>query len=350
MRHIASKTLHGPTPTCETAVVVSPKFAQVGRVRKALEIINGAQESFKLRLTFEDWVDEAIGSKRSLDVLKVAKSAKGVAAKKPVIIVTGRPLSEGYFANEDGNCFLISTAVEEATFPMRPLHLYIAYNISNCLPLFTMSVKQRLKLQNEIVHEDKPIGCFNDYCQTIGDVWTSMFKAHVCQTCKADFVAGGLKAIYMEATEKILQQIMKRAQAYDKAKRPDLFVCHSYKDGNFSEKLTLDITEAGYKCWFSEFEMKVGDSLNDKIAFAIKRSGLFAVVLSPDSVKSPWCQRELKKALNRELYQKNVFVLPILYKKCEIPDYLEEKIWADMTGGRYARGLAMVIDKLRDME
>ena len=96
--------------------------------------------------------------------------------------------------------------------------------------------------------------------------------------------------------------------------------------------------------------MRVGDSLNDKIASAIKRAGLFAVVLSPDSVNSPWCHRELKKALNRELYQENVFVLPILYKKCEIPDYLEEKVWADMTGKRYATGLAMIIERLKEME
>jgi len=83
---------------------------------------------------------------------------------------------------------LISTAVEEATFPTRPLHLYIAYNLAIACPSYD-SVKQRLKLQNEIVHEDKPIGCFNDYCQTIGDVWTSMFKGIGLLACYKRVVA-----------------------------------------------------------------------------------------------------------------------------------------------------------------
>jgi len=334
----------------ETTVIVSPSFAKVESVKKAVQIVNQAQGSFKLKLSLEDWVDESIGSKRSLDVLRVSRSAKGTTAKEPVIIVTGRPLKDGYFANEHRNCFLISTDVEETTYPTRPLHLYIAYNVSNCLPLFTLPVAQRLKLQDEVVHEDKPIGCFNDYCQTIRDIWTSMLNVHICPACEADFEAAGLAAVYMDSTSKILERIRKLVRAYDKAKRPDLFICHSFQDRRFSEKLAIDIREAGYKSWFAEFEMKIGDSLNDKIGSAIRRSGLFAVVLSPESVKSPWCQRELKKALDRELYQKNVFVLPILYKKCKIPDYLEEKLRVDMGGRRYGEGLAMIIERLRDME
>ena len=350
MRPSVAKKSHRPATAAETTIIVSPTFAKVKSVEKALQIVNQAQGAFKLKLSQEDWVEESAGSKRSLDVLKVARSARGKSAKQPVIIVTGRPLTDGYFANEDRNCFLISTAVEEATYPTRPLHLYIAYNISNCLPLFTLPVARRPKLQDEVVHEDKPIGCFNDYCQTIRDIWTSMFNAHICPACEADFMAAGLTPVYLDATAKLLERIRKLARAYDKAKRPDLFICHSFKDRQFSEKLAIDIREAGYKSWFAEFEMKIGDSLNDKIGAAIRRSGLFAVVLSPESVKSPWCRRELKKALDRELYGKNVFVLPILYKKCKIPDYLEEKLRVDMGGRRYGEGLAMIIDRLRDME
>jgi hypothetical protein len=96
------------------------------------------------------------------------------------MIITGRPLKEGYFANEHRNCFLISTAVEEANYPTRPLRLSIAYNLSNCLPLFALPVGQRLKLQDEVVHENETIGCFNDYCQTISEIWKSMFNAVQC--------------------------------------------------------------------------------------------------------------------------------------------------------------------------
>jgi hypothetical protein len=337
--------------TIETTVIVSPNFAKVASVSKAVQIVNQQQDSFSLRILMEDWVDESTCGKQSLDPRLVAKSPKGMSAKQPVIIITGRPLKEGYFCNEHRNCFLISTAVQEATYPTRPLHLYVAYNLINCLPLFPLAIPQRLKLQSEVVHENETIGCLNDYCQTIGDMWKSMLNAHMCPACKADLVAAGLRERYLESIEKVLERIKRLARAYDKTRRPDLFICHSFKDRPFAEQLAIDIKEAGFKSWFAEFEMQVGDSLIDKIHQAIKRSALFAVVLSPDSVNSSWCRHELKNAMAREVRQKNkVFVLPIVYKKCRMPSFLKEKVWLEMGGRRYREGLAMIIERLREME
>lgn len=337
-------------PIFETTVVVSPVFAQLKSAKKAISLINDAQDMLHLTIAVEDWANERKQGRRSLDVEMLAKEAVGKKASEPLVIVTGRPLTGGYFANESGNLFLISTAVEERRYPTRPLHLYIAYNLATCLPLFTLPRGQRLKLQNEIVHEDKPTGCFNDYCETIADVWTSMFGAHVCAACSADFVRGGIRSIYLEATRAIVARIGLLARTYDRRKRPDLFICHSFEDRRFSERLATDVKDAGFKAWFAELEMNVGDSLTEKIGKAINTSGLFAIVLSPDAVKSFWCRRELKEALERERSRRRVFVLPILYKKCRIPHFLGDKLRVDMGGKAYRRGLSMIIDRLREME
>jgi hypothetical protein len=333
----------------ESTLVVSPLFTALDSVKKAVSLINDAQNAFRLTILIEDWANERMGGKRSLDVETLAKSPLGRRIAEPVCVVTNRSLTGGYFANEAGNLFLISTAVEEKYYPTRPLYLYVAYNVATCLPLFTLAREQRLKLQNEIVHEDRPTGCFNDYCETIADVWTSMFNAHVCKTCASDFVGGGIP-IHLEATRAIVKRIGLLARAYDRKKRPDLFICHSFKDERFSEKLATDVKDAGFKAWFAELEMGIGDSITDKIGKAINTSGLFAIVLSPDSVKSSWCRRELKEALERELNRRKVFVLPILYKKCRIPHFLRDKLRVDMGGRAYRRGLSMVIDRLREME
>jgi hypothetical protein len=58
----------------------------------------------------------------------------------------------------------------------------------------------------------------------------------------------------------------------------------------------------------------------------------------------------LKSALTRELRQEKVFVLPIMYSKCRIPSFLEEKVWAEMGGKRYGEGLVMNIEQLREIE
>lgn len=77
--------------------------------------------------------------------------------------------------------------------------------------------------------------------------------------------------------------------------------------------------------------MKVGDSLSKKIQEGITQASWLAVVLSPDSVSSTWVQRELSSALIMELEKDSVFVLPILYKHCNIPLFLKDKVYADFT-------------------
>ena len=87
-----------------------------------------------------------------------------------------------------------------------------------------------------------------------------MLTAHF-PTCKADLTAAGLRARYIDSTEKVLERIKTLARAYDRTRRLDLFICHSFKDRPFAEQLAIEISEEGFKSWFAEFEMKVGDSL-----------------------------------------------------------------------------------------
>ncbi len=350
MRRAIAKRLRQHNPPLEIKVVVSPGFVRLASVSKAVDIVNQQQDSFKLKILMDDWVDESSSGRQNLDVRLVARSPKGSSAKEPLMIITGRPLTEGYFCNEHRNCFLISTAVEEATYPTRPLHLYIAYNLINYLPLFPLPTSQRLKLQDAVVHENEATGCFRDYCQTISDVWKSMLGAHICPACKADLTSAGLGAACIESTERVLERIKRLARAYDRTRRPDLFICHSFKDRLFAEQLAMEIRDAGFKSWFAEFELRLGDSLIDKIHRAIKRSALFAIVLSPDSVRSRWCRHELKSAMTQELTGSKVFVLPIVYKTCRIPNFLKDKVWAEMSGKNNREGLAMIIERLREIE
>jgi hypothetical protein len=177
-----------------------------------------------------------------------------------------------------------------------------------------------------------------------------MLNAHMCPACKADLVAAGLRAPYIESTESVLGRIKRLARAYDRNRRPDLFICHSFKDRPFSQRLANDIREAGFKSWLAEFDIMAGDSLIDKIHQAIRRSALFAIILSPDSVGSPWSRQELKNAMTRELGESKVFVLPIVYKKCRIPSFLNDKFRVEMGGRQYREGLPMIIERLREME
>jgi hypothetical protein len=124
----------------------------------------------------------------------------------------------------------------------------------------------------------------------------------------------------------------------------DLFISYSAKDTEFVEKLARDLVSSGVKVWWDKWVMKVGDSLHKKIQEGITNSAWLGVVLSPNSIDSPWVEKELNSALMRELEQKEVFVLPILYKDCQIPLMLKDKVYADFRSS-YTQGLEALLSR-----
>jgi len=113
-----------------------------------------------------------------------------------------------------------------------------------------------------------------------------------------------------------------------------IFLSHNSKDKPFVRKLALDLEAHGIKCWIDEAEIKVGESLIEKIRSGIDTMDYLAVILSPNSVSSPWVQREVDVATNQEINNRKVKVLPLLYKKCELPGFLLGKKYADFSEGK----------------
>jgi len=124
-----------------------------------------------------------------------------------------------------------------------------------------------------------------------------------------------------------------------------VFLSHSTKDRHFVERLAQDLDSRGISVWFSEWEIKVGDSLNDRINTAISESGYLAVILSENSVNSAWVKKELNAALEEELSRRSVFVLPILIDECPIPVLLKDKLYADFRSN-YSDGLRTLLRRL----
>ena len=100
--------------------------------------------------------------------------------------------------------------------------------------------------------------------------------------------------------------------------------------------------------WLDEAEIQIGDSLTRKIAEGIEHSRFIAVFLSPKSVEAPWVQKELDLAINREIKGGKVVVLPLVIEKCDLPAFLEGKLYGDFTSEEhYAATLAKLLRRLQ---
>lgn len=128
---------------------------------------------------------------------------------------------------------------------------------------------------------------------------------------------------------------------------PSVFLSHNHADKPFVRRLAADLDNQGIPFWLDEAEIKVGESLIEKIRTGIDKVDFVAVVLSPNSIASPWVQREVDVAMNQEIAGRRVKVLPLMYRTCELPGFLLGKRYADFTDdSRYPAALEDLVRSL----
>lgn len=128
-----------------------------------------------------------------------------------------------------------------------------------------------------------------------------------------------------------------------------IFLSHNSKDKPFVRKLANDLRRQGFYVWVDEAEIKLGDSLIEKIREGLDRVEYVGVVLSQNSINSEWVKKEIDIAMNQEIEGKRVKVLPIMLEKVDPPFFLKGKLYADFTSDdQYANGLEMIVARLSE--
>jgi hypothetical protein len=126
-----------------------------------------------------------------------------------------------------------------------------------------------------------------------------------------------------------------------------VFLSHNVKDKPFVQKLARDLDNHGVQYWLDEAEIKVGDSLIEKIRSGIDEVDYVAVILSPNSIASPWVQREIDVAVNQEIYGKKIKVLPIMYERCELPGFLLGKLYVNFADeAKYPEAFKQLVNSI----
>src|ERR1035441_1956401 len=122
---------------------------------------------------------------------------------------------------------------------------------------------------------------------------------------------------------------------------------HNWQDKDFVRQLANDLKKAGAYVWMDEAEIKVGDSLIEKVRSAIDAVDYLAVILSSHSIDSEWVKKEVDIAMTQEIQGRKVKVLPVLLESCNLPGFLVGKLYADFTTReKYSTGLAKLLERL----
>ena len=89
------------------------------------------------------------------------------------------------------------------------------------------------------------------------------------------------------------------------------FISYSTKDQNFADLLHSQLRSKGVRVWLATQDLKIGDRFRSKIDEAIRLYDKLLLVLSENSVKSPWVEAEVEAAFEKERKQKRTMLFPV---------------------------------------
>ncbi len=127
----------------------------------------------------------------------------------------------------------------------------------------------------------------------------------------------------------------------------DVFISHAAEDKEeIARPLAQALRDAGYKVWYDEFSLTLGDGLVRSIDRGLAESRYGIVILSPLFLAKDWPRRELEGLVTREIGRGKV-VLPVWHRITREQIERVSPPLADRLGVSTERGLPHVVAQLR---
>src|SRR5688572_10495419 len=94
----------------------------------------------------------------------------------------------------------------------------------------------------------------------------------------------------------------------------DFFISHASEDKDeIARPLANALKSMGFKVWYDEFSLKLGDSLNLSLNQGLASSQYGIVILSPSFFSKNWTRQELNGLVALEIASGNSKILPIMH-------------------------------------
>ncbi|WP_338791113.1 TIR domain-containing protein [Bernardetia sp. MNP-M8] len=111
------------------------------------------------------------------------------------------------------------------------------------------------------------------------------------------------------------EEFIRESEAKSGQLSTEVFISYSRADGDYARKLNDELQENGKTTWFDQESIASGADFQQEIYNGIEACENFVFIISPDSVKSPYCEDEVKFAA-----QLGKRIITILYRATETFD------------------------------
>lgn len=94
---------------------------------------------------------------------------------------------------------------------------------------------------------------------------------------------------------------------------PKVFICHSSEDKEiFVENFANNLFKKGIDAWFDEYEIRLGESIIEKVNEGLKNSNKGIIIFSKNLNESSFALTEVNSLIYKGIYEKSYFIIPII--------------------------------------
>src|SRR5215469_1691125 len=97
------------------------------------------------------------------------------------------------------------------------------------------------------------------------------------------------------------------------------FISYSTTDRDFAQRVCAELKKSAIEPFIDYESLRAGDDWMERLGNEILRSNIVLLIVSPDSVKSKWVQREFSFADSN-----SIPIIPLMYRFVNLPIWLSD--------------------------
>jgi len=127
----------------------------------------------------------------------------------------------------------------------------------------------------------------------------------------------------------------------------DVFISHASEDKDAVAKpIAEELRRRGYRVWYDEFVLQIGDSLSEQIDLGLSRCRFGLVILSHNFFSKRWPKRELEGLTSREVAGERKIILPVWHEISHAEILKHSPTLANKVAVSTSDGLDKVVEKI----
>jgi len=129
----------------------------------------------------------------------------------------------------------------------------------------------------------------------------------------------------------------------------DIFISHATEDKEtIARPLSDSLKKKDLRVWYDEFELKIGDSIIDKINEGLLESKNGLIILSPDFFSKNWTKRELN-ILTTRMIEGNIKLFPIWHNISVEQIKKVNPVLGEIYGISTTKGIKFITDNILEI-